>query len=451
MSHPYLPLTDADRAAMLEVVGLESTDELFRRIPDELLHVESFGELLPEEGLPEAHVARRLQDLADSNRLPRASFLGAGSYDHHVPASVDHILRRSEFLTAYTPYQPEVAQGTLQVIFEFQSLMASLTGMDVSNASLYDGATGAAEACLLALTEKRLKVGGTIAVSEGVDPRVRDVLETYLAPTGTELRPVPLGSCGRTAPGEEHFEDIAAFVVGYPNFYGVVEELKAFAEETKKRKALLVVVVNPVALGYLTPPGELGADVVVGDANQFGTGQTFGGPGLGIFCVNKKHMRKIPGRLAGISQDPEGRRAYVLTLQAREQHIRRARATSNICTNQGLNALAATVHMALLGREGMEQLAETCHLGAQYLKRRIAALEGYEMVYTGPTFHEFAVRCPRPAAEVLTSVRAGADILAGFDLGRLDPQRADQLLVAVTEQRTQEDCDALVAALEEAR
>jgi glycine dehydrogenase subunit 1 len=435
---------------MLEAVGVRSLDELFAVIPEELRQVENFGDLLPAEGLPEAHVERRLLRMSQANRLARASFLGAGSYDHHVPASVDHLIRRSEFLTAYTPYQPEVAQGTLQVIFEFQSLMASLTGMEISNASLYDGATGCAEACLLALTEKRLKVGGTIAVSEGVDPRVRKVLQTYLTPTGTEIRPVPLGECGRTSLQPEHLDEVAALVVGYPNFFGVVEDLRALSEACKAKKVLLIAVANPVALGYLESPGALGTDVVVGDANSFGSGMSFGGPGLGIFCVNKKHMRKIPGRLVGLTQDDRGQRAYVLTLQAREQHIRRSRATSNICTNQGLNALAATIHMTLLGRRGMEQLARTCHLGAQYLKRRIQELDDYQLVHSGPTFHEFAVTCPRPADNILTAVRESSDILAGFDLGRVDPQRANQLLIAVTELRTQEECDTLVAALGEA-
>ena len=448
-AYPNLPLTEADRAAMLAACGLTATEDLFQVIPASLRQSCSMGEAVPPEGLAELEVHRELAALAHENRIPRASFLGAGSYDHYVPASVDHILRRSEFLTAYTPYQPEVAQGSLQVIFEFQSLMAALTGMEVSNASLYDGATGAAEACLLALSEKRLSHGGVVAVSAGVDARIRRVLATYLEPSGTELRTVPLGECGRTAPQPEHLEGAAAFVVASPSFYGVVEEVKAMAEAAHQSGALLVVVANPVSLGYLAPPGALGADVVVGDAVCFGNGMSFGGPGLGIFCVNQKHMRKVPGRLAGLTVDAEGRRALVLTLQAREQHIRRARATSNICTNQGLNALAATVHMALLGRDGLRQLARTCHLGAQYLKRRIGELDGYQLVHSAPSFHEFVVRCPRPAAEVVDGVRDETDILAGFDLGRLDPTRADQLLVAVTERRTQEECDELVAALKE--
>lgn len=448
--YPNLPLTDADRREMLATVGLPTTDDLFSVIPKEIRRAAEFGDAIPLRGLPEVGVARRLGELAAKNRLPRASFLGAGSYDHYVPASVDHIIRRSEFLTAYTPYQPEVAQGTLQVIFEFQSLIAALTGMEISNASLYDGATGAAEACLMALAEKRLKSGGTIAVSAGVDPRVQKVLKTYLEPTGTELRVVPLGECGRTSPQPEHLEGVAAIVVGYPNFFGCVEDLAAMAEAAHEKGALLITVVNPVALGYLASPGSLGADVVVGDGTCFGNSASYGGPGLGLFAVNKKHMRKVPGRLAGLTLDDSGKRVYVLTLQAREQHIRRGRATSNICTNQGLNALAATVHMALLGEGGVTKLARTCHLNSEYLKRRIGELDKYEMVYSAPSFHEFVVRCPRPAAEIVATARAGHGVLAGLDLARTHEGREDQLLVAVTESRTREDCDALLAALKEA-
>lgn len=448
--YPNLPLTEEDRQEMLREVGLASSEGLFDVIPKSLRESARFDAILPEQGLSEAEVHSALSGLAAKNRLPRASFLGAGAYDHYVPASVDHILRRSEFLTAYTPYQPEVAQGTLQVIFEFQSLIADLTGMEIANASLYDGATGAAEACLLALSEKRLKTGGTIVVSDGVDPRVKSVLETYLVPTGTELRPLALGSCGRTFLEPDSFEGAAAVVVAYPNFFGVVDELKVLCEKAHEAGALVIAVVNPVSLGYLTPPGDLGVDVVVGDATCFGNTPSYGGPGLGIFAVRKKHMRKVPGRLAGLTLDQDGKRAYVLTLQAREQHIRRARATSNICTNQGLNALAATVHMALLGGVGLEQLARTCHLKAQYLKAKVAELEGYSLVYSGPTYHEFVVETPRPAKEILDRVRQAENLVAGFDLSRVDPTRTHQLMIAVTERRTQAECDDLVRALKEA-
>ncbi len=448
--YPNIPMTPSDREAMLKVAEVESTEQLFEIIPESFRAAAQFGDSVPATGLPESEVHGTVARLASQNKLPKASFLGAGAYDHYVPASVDHIIRRSEFLTAYTPYQPEVAQGTLQVIFEFQSLIAKLTGMEVSNASLYDGATGAAEACLMSLAEKRQLTGGIIAVSQGVDPRVQKVLKTYLEPTGTEVKPVALGECGRTSPEAEDLNGAAAFVVSYPNFHGTVEDLKAMSEAAHTSGALLIVIANPVALGYLESPGALGADVVVGDATCFGNSPSYGGPGLGIFAVNKKHMRKVPGRLAGLTLDSEGKRVFVLTLQAREQHIRRGRATSNICTNQGLNALAATVHMALLGESGVRQLAKSCHLNSQFLKRQIDALDGFEVLYSAPTFHEFVVQCPKPASEILARVRKSHDILAGFDLGQVDPNRASQLLIAVTERRTKKDCDELLAALKEA-
>jgi len=446
--YPNVPLTDADRSAMLEELGFSSPEELFSHISRDL-HDACVIETdeLPARGLPEDAALSRLKVFAGENRLPRASFLGAGAYDHYVPQAVDHIIRRSEYLTAYTPYQPEVAQGSLQVIFEFQSLIAALTGMEIANASLYDGASGTAEACLLSLQEKRLKEGGVIAVSEGLDPRVRRVLATYLTPSGTELRTVPLGECGRTSPQPEHLEGAAAFVIQSPNVFGVVEDVKAMSDAAHECKALSVVNTYPASLGLLAPPGDLGADVVVGDAACFGGAPSFGGPGLGIFAVNKKHMRKVPGRLSGLTRDAEGRRSYVLTLQAREQHIRRARATSNICTNQGLYAVAATVHMALLGKVGVRQLARACYAGGRYLREKVEALEGYERVYAAPVFNEFAIRCPRPAAEVVERVRERTGILAGLDLGALFPGREDQLLLAVTERRTREECDALVEAL----
>lgn len=448
--YPNVPHTPEDREAMLAELGLDGVEALFAPIPAPLRAQCAIDDpRLPAQGLSEDAAERRLAALAAKNQVPGVTFRGAGAYDHYVPASVDHILRRSEFLTAYTPYQPEVAQGSLQVIFEFQSLVAALTGMEVANASLYDGASGTAEACLLALADKRLTQGGKIAVSAGLDPRVRRVLATYLEPTGTELVEVPLGECGRTSPQPEHLEGAAAFVLQSPNLFGVVEELKAMGEAAHGAGALMVVNTNPVSLGLLEAPGKLGADVVVGDAICFGNARSYGGPGLGIFAVQKKHMRKVPGRLAGMTKDGEGRRAYVLTLQAREQHIRRARATSNICTNQGLNAVAATVHMALLGREGLTTMARACYSGARYLRGRLTELDGFSLVHSAPTFHEFALRCPLPARVAIEAVRETTGIEAGFDLGRLDPAWDDQLLIAVTERRTREECDALVAALKE--
>ncbi len=450
--YPNVPHTEDDRGRMLRSLGLDSVEDLFAPVPEAIREACRIDcPELPAEGLAEARVLDRMKALAGRNRLPRASFLGAGSYEHYVPASVDHVIRRSEFLTAYTPYQPEVAQGTLQVIFEFQSLVAALTGMEVSNASLYDGASATAEAALLALSEKKLDRGGAIAVSAGVDPRVRRVLETYLSATDTELRTVPLGECGRTSPQPEHLAGVAAFVVGYPNFFGVVEDLRAMAGAAHSSGALLVVNAYPVGLGLLAPPGALGADVVVGDLGCFGNARSFGGPGVGMFAVNKPLVRKVPGRLAGVTLDHHGRRAYVLTLQAREQHIRRARATSNICTNQGLCALAATVHMAMLGGGGIRKLAEACWSNAHWLSERIARIPGYSLGYSAPFFHEFMVRTPRPASEVITKVREKSDLLAGFDLGSVESGRKNELLVAVTERRTREECEALVASLEAVR
>jgi glycine dehydrogenase subunit 1 len=382
------------------------------------------------------------------------SFLGAGIYDHYVPAAVDAIVGRSEFTTAYTPYQPERSQGVLQTIFEFQTAICELTGMDVSNASMYDAGTALAEASLLAGGQTRR---GTIVLSAGVHPEYRQVLATETAGHGPRPQVVDLSAGAATdlaALRAAAGPDTAAVVVQQPNFFGALEDVAAVAEIAHTAGALLVVVPDPLSLGILEAPGHLGADIVVGEAQSLGNAMNFGGPGLGFMAVTQKLLRRIPGRLVGETVDLEGKRGFVLTLQTREQHIRREKATSNICSNHALNALAATVYLAWLGREGLPELGLLCARKAAYLRARLLAIPGVSAFTTGPVFREFAVRLPRPAAELVEAL-TGEGFLAGVPArrfaewfsGEATADLDDVLLIAVTERRSRTQLDAFVAAV----
>ncbi|MBN1976426.1 MAG: aminomethyl-transferring glycine dehydrogenase subunit GcvPA [Anaerolineae bacterium] len=436
---PYIPHSDADHRAMLAAVGVQSVEELFADVP---ARVRFPGLNLPS-ALSEMEARWELESLARSNftTADGPCFLGAGAYHHFVPAVVDAVLRRGEFYTAYTPYQPEVSQGTLQAIFEYQTMICALTGMEVSNASHYDGATAAAEAVVTAANVHRMK-RRKVAISPWVHPEYRAVVRTYTQGMELEIGDWEIGDQGLD-------DETACLVVQYPDFLGRVEDLTPLAEAAHAAGALLVVVADPIALGLLKPPGEFGADIVVGEGQGMGAGLNFGGPYLGFFATREEYVRRMAGRLVGQTVDVEGKRGFVLTLSTREQHIRREKATSNICTNQGLVALAAAVYMAALGRCGMRQVAELCYHRAHYARQRIGEIDGFSVFDDGAFFKEFVVRCPCPVQEVNEYLLAEWGIIGGYDLGRDYAQLDGHMLLCVTEMNPREEIDMLVAALEE--
>jgi len=442
----YFPHTEADRKVMLETIGVSSIEELFKDIPPAY----RFPDLRLPPPLTEMEALAELQELAWANESARdlACFLGAGAYNHYVPAAVDMLLRRGEFYTAYTPYQPEISQGTLQSIFDYQSLIVALTGMEVSNASHYDGATAAAEAVTMADAHFRGKRTKFI-LSPSIHPHYRQTIHTYnhgnaitLAGEDIDLKSGPEALIplidGNTA----------LVMVQYPDFFGRIYDYSALAQATHAAGALLAVVVNPLSLGFLKAPGDFGADIVVGEGQPLGIPLSFGGPYLGIFATRKEYVRKMAGRLVGETVDNRGQRAYVLTLTAREQHIRREKATSNICTNQGLIALASAIYMALLGKQGMRQVAELCYHKAHYLARQIESLPGYQLWADTPYFHEFAVQCPAPVEEINAHLLEHG-ILGGYDLGIEYPELKDHMLIAVTEMNSRHEMDMLIDVLGE--
>jgi glycine dehydrogenase subunit 1 len=447
----YLPLTDADRAAMLRAIGAGSIDELYRDVPASA-RLDRRLELPPHAG--ELEVTQSLAAMAARNLAAGScpSFLGAGAYRHHVPAAVDALLQRGEFLTAYTPYQPEVSQGTLQAMFEFQTQVALITGMDVANASMYDGSTACAEAVQMAC---RVTRRGRVVLSGGVHPHTAEVVETLarFSPLAIERRdPMPPAGRHDTSALEAEIDaDTACVVVQQPDFFGLVRDYSPLAEACHAAGALLVVAVpEPVSLGMLEPPGAYGADIVVGEGQGLGMGLSFGGPYLGLLATRERLVRQMPGRLAGETVDADGARGWVLTLSTREQHIRRGKATSNICTNSGLCALAFSIHLALLGETGFRRLAALNHANAVKAADRLARVAGAE-VLNRTFFNEFCVRLARPAGPVVDSL-AARRILAGVPVSRLCPRRedlADLLLVAVTELNSDDEVDALAVALEE--
>ena len=443
--HNFIPVTSDQEQAMLRTLGLSQLTDLFANIPEAIRSRAKFQKV-PPKALSEYEVLKRLQALAVRNTSAEVmtSYLGAGIYDHFVPSAVRHLLMRSEFYTAYTPYQPEVAQGTLQAIFEFQSLICGITGMALANASHYDGASALAESALIACAASDKP---EILISAGVNPRHRAVVSTYLKAAGYKLSVVELGEDGRTRiPPPAMMKEAAGLILAYPNYYGVIEDLSSFSKV--KGDALLITTANPIALALLKAPGDLGADICVGDGINLGNGVSFGGPGLGYMAVSTKLMRRIPGRIVGKTNDVDGKEAYVLTLQAREQHIRRQRASSNICTNQSLMALAATIYMSLLGKQGLKQVATTCYHNAHYLANQLSEKLGLTRHHTGPFFHEFSLKLSRPAAGVLTAME-GHGVLAGVDLAAESPAMGHGLLIATTEKRTREELDRYVRLLGE--
>ena len=441
----YIPHTDKDRQEMLAAVGVAGFDDLYNDVPEDV----RFPDLELPEAVSEMEVMEQLQALSEANlELGHAScFLGAGAYFHYIPSVVDHILRRNEFYTAYTPYQPEISQGTLQAIFEYQSLMCQLTGMDVSNASHYDGATSLAEAVILALNQHRGKRSKVI-LSPAIHPHFREVVRTYTQGMGLEIAGDAKCDNGPEDLIELLDDNTTLIAVQYPDFFGNIEDYSAMGKAAEEAGALFCVVVNPLALGLLKPPGEFGADVVVGDGQPLGIPLSYGGPYLGIFTTKEKYVRKMAGRLVGETEDTRGQRGYVLTLTPREQHIRREKATSNICTNQGLMALASVVYLSTMGKAGLRNVAELCYNKAHYAAEKIGQLDGYTVWNTKPFFHEFVVSCPRPVAEINEEL-LDLDILGGYDLGKDYPDLKDHMLVAVTEMVSVDEIDDFVAALEE--
>lgn len=382
-------------------------------------------------------------------------FLGAGAYEHHIPAAVWEIATRGEYYTAYTPYQAEASQGTLQTIYEFQTLMARLTGMDASNASVYDGASGLAEAVLMALRANRKSKSGRVLMPEAVNPRYRQTVAAICENQNVELVSVPFDTAEGTTPvaalADHAGEDFAALVIAQPNFFGALEDVDALTDWAHAQGMLVIALVNPTALALLTPPGEWGekgADIVIGEAQPLGIPLSSGGPYCGFMCCKQQHIRQMPGRIIGRTVDLEGRPGFTLTLQAREQHIRRSKATSNICTNQGLAMTAATIYLSLLGPEGLEAVAAHSHANTQDLVTRLSAIDGVSLAFASPTFHEAVVRLPAPASEVLPKL-AARGIIGGYDLGLDFPALADCVLVCATETRTADDIDLYVAALAE--
>lgn len=442
----YIPNTDADRQAMLEAMGLTSIEELFSAIPGNLRLA---GSLDIPKALSEQDMLRHMRALANRNANVEdyAAFLGAGAYHHFIPSVVPVLTSRGEFMTAYTPYQPEMAQGTLQALYEYQTLICQLTDLEVANASLYDGSTGVAEAVLMA---RRLTQRDDVLISEAVHPEYRGVLRTYLQNLGMQVHTLGVEDTGQTSLQRVRGElspRTACVVVQSPNFFGVIEDLTGFADAVHHEKALLVqAVAEPVSLGLLKPPGAWGADIAVGEGQAFGNALSYGGPYLGFFATRDQFVRQMPGRLAGETVDSEGRRGFVLTLSTREQHIRREKATSNICTNEGLCALAATIHLCTLGKEGLRRLAELNLRRATYARQQLASIPSCHIPFTGPTFNEFVLETPKPASALIRRL-SQQRLIPGIDLGRFYPARAHQLLICVTEMNALEDIDRLCTAL----
>jgi len=445
----YIPISPKERDAMLQTIGVKSLDDLFDAIPAK----HRFPKLDLPKALTEMEAYQELSDIANANENVRGdliSFLGAGMYNHYIPSVIDHMLRRGEFYTAYTPYQPEISQGTLQAIFEYQSLMTALTGMDVSNASHYDGATAAAEAVNLAYAQFRGK-RKKVVVSPTLHPQYRAVIRTYTQ--GMELEVA--GDDGNadldTSPNELMNlvdDNTSLVVVQYPDFFGRVYDYTKLIEAVHAKGALVCVVANPTALAMYKTPGSMGADIVVGDGQPLGIPMWYGGPSVGFFTTRKNMVHKMAGRLVGETVDSRGQRSYVLTLTAREQHIKRERATSNICTNQGLLALASAIYLSVLGKAGLQQVANLCYQKAHYAAQELSKIEGMGLCFTEPFFHEFALCVNRPVEEVNAHLLEHG-ILGGYDLGQDYPALKDHMLIAVTEMNSKEDIDALVEVLSE--
>jgi glycine dehydrogenase subunit 1 len=442
----YIPHTDVERQQMLAAVGVPTVEDLFEAVPAAY----RFPKLDLPPAMSEMEVLADLESLAEANDSAHdfSLFRGAGAYHHYIPSAVNHILLRGEFLTAYTPYQPEVSQGTLQAIFEYQTMISQLTGMDGANASHYDGATSLAEAVTVALEAGRRK-RTKIILSPYINPQYRAVTRTYHQGNHVQF----VGDEGPAEMGDLLAmldDNTAMFAVAYPNFLGQVEDFRGLAARVHAAGALLVFVANPLALALFKSPGELGADIVVGDGQPLGIPLSYGGPYVGFFATKMAQMRRIAGRIVGETVDKDGKKAYVMTLRPREQDIRREKATSNICTNQGLMALAATVYVSLVGKHGLKKIAELNYHKAHYAAERIAQIPGYEVDRSKPFFNEFVVKCPRPVREINEALLAEG-IVGGYELGRDYLYLFDRMLICVTEVNTKDEIDVLVDILGEVK
>lgn len=439
----YIPNSPEERDEMLAVVGLSNAKELFRSIPENVQLNRALSVTAP---LAESEVIAAMESMAAKNTATtKPSFLGAGVYSHFSPTIVDHLIQRSEFFTSYTPYQPEISQGTLQYIFEFQTLVCQLTGMEVANASMYDGSTAMAEAYLMA---QRVTRRDKVVVATSVHPEYREVARTYTKHGSANIVEAAFdATTGRLEDLSALDDKTAALVVQSPNFFGCIEDLKGLADAAHAVGALFIVVVTEaISFGLLKSPGSCGADIVVGEGQSWGIPMSFGGPHLGLFATQEKYVRNMPGRLCGVAYDKNGNRGFVLTLSTREQHIRREKATSNICTNQGLIALAATIYMEAMGKKGLQEVAEQNAQKAAYAKQQIAGIDGYSIPFSSPTFNEFVVRGPKSAAQILESVREKG-VIGGIALSNYYTGHDNDILIAVTETNSKGQIDALVTTL----
>lgn len=442
---PYIPSTDIERQEMMDFIGIKSMEDLFSYIPEEL---RLKRELDLEKGLSELELSKEIKDLADKNinMDEVVSFLGAGSYDHYIPSVVKHITSRSEFYTAYTPYQAEISQGTLQSIFEFQTMICSLTGMEVSNSSMYDGPTAAAEACIMASASTRRK---NIIISSTVNPETRKVLKTYGRFRGLNIIEAESedGVLGIEKLKKLVDKDTAAVLIQSPNFFGIIEDGEDAAKIAHDNKALLIMSVDPISLGILKSPGEMGADIVVGEGQALGANLNFGGPNIGFLTTTSKLMRKMPGRIVGETCDVDGKRGFVLTLQAREQHIRREKATSNICSDQTLNTIGAAVYLSTLGKEGIKEVALNSAKKAHYTFEQLTKSGKFKPLFNKPFFKEFAITSNLNAEQINEELLCNG-ILGGYILEKEYPQYKNSMLLCVTEKRTKEEIDRLVNIME---
>jgi len=446
---PFIPHTEDEINEMLSVIGIDSIENLFDEIPK---HLKINGLQNVPAGMNEMSINRLMQKRAAQDGQPLC-FVGAGAYDHHIPAAVWQITTRGEYYTAYTPYQAEASQGTLQLTYEFQSMMTALTALDVSNASLYDGATAMAEAVLMAVRANRKSKSRKILVPRSINPAYTRVTETMVKHQNIELVEVAFdaqtGKTSLDALKAFEGEDITAVVLSQPNFFGTLEDVDAITDWAHQNNTIVIAVVNPLSLAILKPPGEWGengADIAVGDGQPLGAPMSSGGPYYGFMCCKQAYVRQMPGRIVGRTVDQQGREGFVLTLQAREQHIRRSKATSNICTNQGLVVTASTIHMSLLGPEGLKQTALSCHQNTQQLVEKLTAIDGVELVFDQPRFHEAVIKLSKPADEVLAKL-AQQNILGGLDLSQHFAEMQNCILVCATELRIAEDIDTFASAL----
>lgn len=442
---PYIPITDQEKKHMLDTIGVTSAEALFEDIPEGLRLNRGLNF---DNSMSEYSVKKHMHHLGQKNKTVNdyVSFLGAGTYDHYIPSAVAHITGRSEFYTAYTPYQPEISQGTLQCIFEYQTMICELTGMEATNASMYDGATAAAEAAMIATEGKK---DNLIFVSETVHPETLEVIKTYMHYRSVEVKMIPKSEGVTDLKALEAMisKDCSAVIVQSPNYLGNLEDLEAVANLAKDNKALSIASVDPLSLSLLKSPGDCGINIAVGDAQGFGNAMNFGGPHIGFMAVGKKQMRKLPGRIVGETVDSEGKKAYVLTLQAREQHIRREKASSNICSNQAINALAVTVYLSLMGKNGLKKVAEESHKRAVYLRNKLVDTGLFEAPYKAPFFKEFVLKSKVSSKVILEQLKDNG-ILGGLELGHQYEDLDNSLLICATEKRTKEELDAYIKVVE---